>query len=63
MAIKTHLSKVRPNAFGGHTYGTLCNRYRVMADGMNLTSNEAEVTCSFCLKMLAAKATRERRAA
>ena len=50
MTIKIHLSNIRPNAFGGMTYGTLCNRFRVSDDGMNLTDKETEVTCFFCLK-------------
>lgn len=52
MTIKVHLSNVRKNAFGGITTGTLCNRFRVGNDGMNLTTEPAEVTCSFCLRMI-----------
>lgn len=60
---KTHLSKVRPNAFGGFTTGTLCNRLRVLSDGMNVTTERSEVTCAYCIKMLAAIDKREQRAA
>jgi hypothetical protein len=52
---KTHMQKVRPGVFGGTVNGTLCNRIRVLSGGMNLTDNRAEVTCSFCLRMLAAQ--------
>jgi hypothetical protein len=52
---KVHMQRVRPGVFGGTVNGTLCNRMRVLADGMNLTDNRAEVTCSFCLRMLAAQ--------
>jgi hypothetical protein len=52
-ATKIHLSLIRPNAFGGTTTGTLCNRFRCLADGMNLTVERTEVTCSFCLKIIA----------
>lgn len=62
MVIKVHLSNVRPNVFGGCTTGTLCNRFRCLSDGMNLTTERNEVTCAFCLKMLAAKDKREARA-
>lgn len=57
-AIKVHLSKVRKNAFGGITTGTLCNRFRILAasanddGGMNLTTEPAEVTCAFCRKAI-----------
>lgn len=52
MTIKVHLSKVRKNAFGGTTYTTLCNRYRLTNDGMNLTTEPTKVTCAFCRKLL-----------
>ena len=59
MAIKVHLSRVRKNAFGGTTYSTLCDRFRVTDDGMNLTTNPEEVTCKLCL----ARLPREQKAA
>jgi hypothetical protein len=53
MAIKVHLSKVRPNAFGGTTYTTLCNRMSGKVEvGMNCTTEVEEVTCKFCLRLM-----------
>ncbi len=52
MAIKVHLSKTRPGPFGGTLLTTTCGRLRVLADGMNLTTEAAKVTCSFCLKRM-----------
>ena len=61
MAIKTHLSKTRPGVFGGTSTGTLCQRLRILADGMNVTTDEAKVTCKFCLGLMAAAAKRAER--
>lgn len=47
-----HFSRVRPNAFGGVTTGTLCNRFQCGEDGMNLTTTETEVTCKLCIRYL-----------
>jgi hypothetical protein len=50
----THFSKInRKNAFGGTTFGTLCNRMNAGSkDGMNCTEKREEVTCKFCLKIM-----------
>lgn len=53
--IKTHLAK-RSNWFGGEKLSSLCNRVRTLDVGMNLTDEPAEVTCTFCKKILEAKA-------
>ena len=47
-----HLSRVRPNAFGGTNYGTLCNRLTTLSDGMNCTDDPAKVTCKLCLRKI-----------
>jgi hypothetical protein len=55
-----HFSKVRPSAFGGTSYGSLCGRLNAASlDGMNVTGSEAEVTCKFCLKALVAARVRQ----
>lgn len=62
MTIKTHMHKT--GTHGSTTVnGTLCNRMRVLADGMNLTDERAQVTCSFCLRLLAALDKRRAREA
>lgn len=58
MATKVHLSKVRPGPFGGTSTGTLCQRLRVLSDGMNCTTDPEQVTCFFCLRIMAAAAKR-----
>lgn len=47
-----HLGQTRDNRFGGHTTTSLCGRLRTVADGMNLTEKQSEVTCLFCLGRL-----------
>ena len=48
-----HESMVRPNAYGGHTYRTLCGRTnRRCNDGMNVAEEGEQVTCKLCLKKL-----------
>jgi hypothetical protein len=56
--VAVHFSKVRQNAFGGQTFGTLCNRLRTLRDGMNCTENKKEVTCKLCLKRLTTQGNR-----
>lgn len=59
MAIKVHMSKVRPNAFGGTTYTTLCNRLSgQVAVGFNATENPDDVTCLFCRRFMAVERKR-----
>jgi hypothetical protein len=48
-----HLSVTRPGAWGGTLTTALCGRLRTLNDGMNLAETEKDVTCKFCLKMLA----------
>ena len=49
-----HKSWVKANAFGGTTYTTQCNRVSGRgADGMNIADSDAEVTCKFCLQIIA----------
>lgn len=50
-----HLLKVRRTPFGaGELRGSLCGRLNASStDGMNVTDNEAEVTCHFCRKIMA----------
>lgn len=51
-----HLSWGRPNALGGWTQGTWCNRMQGgLGMGMNCTDNPAEVTCTFCKNKIAAR--------
>lgn len=52
MTTKIHFSRHRPNAYGGHTTTSLCGRLRTLADGMNLTAQTREVTCSLCLRKM-----------
>lgn len=53
--MKLHKHKNRPNRFGGTTYTTLCGRMNAASsDGMNVAETEAEVTCKFCLRIMAA---------
>jgi hypothetical protein len=52
--IKIHLSVTKP-FFGGTKTSSLCRRLRTTADGMNLTGDEKEVTCRFCLRILKAR--------
>lgn len=49
-----HLSVTKPNRFGGSTTRSLCNRNALTDDGMNL-GDESEVTCKFCLAIMARK--------
>lgn len=52
--MKLHKDRQRRNAFGGTTYTTLCGRMnRQSSDGMNIADTDAEVTCKFCLKLMA----------
>ena len=53
-----HLSSVKPNRFGGTTTGTLCCRFCLGDDGMNLTTIEAAVTCKLCLAAIRKAAIR-----
>lgn len=56
----THLSKITERRF--HTVtGTLCNRMSNAGDDLNVTDVAAEVTCKFCLRLMAA--SEKRRAA
>ena len=51
----THARRVRPNAFGGTSNGSLCGRLNAASrDGMNITDDRIKVTCKFCLSRLAA---------
>lgn len=51
-----HKDKNRPNRYGGTTYGTLCGRMNsACSDGMNVADTDAEVTCKFCLRLMAPK--------
>lgn len=46
-----HLSKIRQRP--GYTVtGTLCNRMTNSNDGMNVTTDESEVNCKFCLRAI-----------
>lgn len=49
-----HLSIQKRGMFGPDTMITrsLCRRSRTTDDGMNLTGEESEVTCKFCLKLM-----------
>jgi hypothetical protein len=59
-AVKVHLYRVARLA--GMTFtGSLCNRLRTTADGMNLTSDEKAVTCAFCLRRMKRRAANEKR--
>lgn len=54
--MKTHLSRVRDNRFGGQTYSTVCGRMNARStDGINCTDDEQSVTCKFCLRDMAIK--------
>lgn len=49
--MKTVVHKSRVRYIGDRTVtGTLCNRFRVGNDGMNLSDQWSEVTCKFCVK-------------
>ncbi len=49
-----HKENNRPNRYGGTNYGTLCRRTnRQSRDGMNIAFIDDEVTCKFCLKLMA----------
>jgi|GEM_PF-4867298 len=53
----THLSNIR--RFADRTItGTLCNR--MSCGEINCSTDAAEVTCKFCLRMMAASSTSER---
>jgi hypothetical protein len=45
-----HKQILRPGPFGGTVNTTLCGRVATGSDGMNIGG---EVTCKFCLKILA----------
>lgn len=51
----THKAHQKPAPFGeGTRYTTLCNRMNAgCADGMNCSDVDAEVTCKFCLRLMA----------
>jgi len=52
--MKIHLALVRNNAWGGITTGSHCRRLNKSCDdGMNITDDPKEVTCKFCLKLMA----------
>jgi hypothetical protein len=54
--MKQHFAVVKPNRFGGHNYSTLCGRQNKQSDdGGNSTALHSQVTCKFCLKILAQK--------
>ena len=56
--MKLHLSVTRP-AFGGSLTTSLCGRLNAASrDGMNLTGNESEVTCQYCIKRMEANTRR-----
>lgn len=44
-----HLSEMRRSVSGTTIATTLCRRFRITDDGMNLTDKPAEVTCKLCL--------------
>jgi hypothetical protein len=46
-----HLLKTYDRA-GGTIRTSLCGRVRTTSDGMNLTAEPAEATCSFCRRLL-----------
>jgi hypothetical protein len=57
MAMKLHKDNNRPNRYGGTRYGTLCGRMNAaFDDGMNVANTDAEVTCKFCLNLMAIRA-------
>lgn len=54
--MKLHKSDNRPNKYGGTNYRTLCGRTNGRSlDGMNVADTDEEVTCAFCLKIMARK--------
>lgn len=56
--MKLHKDNNRPNRWGGTTYGSLCGRLNAQCeDGMNVALTDEEVTCKFCLRIMAAKRT------
>jgi hypothetical protein len=55
-----HFSRIKKhNAFRGTTTGTLCNRFRIIRDGMNIETDQAKVTCKLCLAKLAIQKAKE----
>ena len=59
--MKIHYAKTRPAPFGkGTLTSSLCGKLNAGSrDGMNITPDRAEVTCSYCLKRLEAMDRRE----
>lgn len=52
--MKTHFAVSGRGAFGGTLTTTLCGRMNAKSeDGMNSTEAAADVTCAFCLTILA----------
>lgn len=52
--MKIHLGYHRANAWGGYNTGSHCRRLNKLSeDGMNITDDPKEVTCKFCLKLMA----------
>lgn len=55
--MKLHREDNRPNQYGGTNYRTLCRRTnRSCDDGMNVADSDDEVTCKFCLNIMADRA-------
>lgn len=54
----THLSKVRRLGPDSFRTGTLCNRMSNASDDLNVETDEADVTCKFCVRMIAANEKR-----
>lgn len=54
----THFSKMVQRR-DYHLTGTLCNRMSNASEDLNVTAEEAEVTCKLCLRELAYRKRRE----
>lgn len=52
--MKLHLNYLVPNQYGGYNTGTVCGRENKQSDdGTNSTHVHSEVTCKFCLTIMA----------
>lgn len=61
--MKLHAGMMRPNRYGGFNNNSLCGRTsRASCDGMNIAPTDEEVTCKFCLNLMASSASRAKRA-
>ncbi len=49
-----HLRRVK-KMWGGEMTGTSCHTLATLEDGMNITDNEADVTCTYCRRTIEAK--------